>query len=225
MPEKHTITATKRTITGKKTKQLRKEGLLPANIYGKAVESTAIQLPVKEFFSLFKTVGETGLVYVQLDGQEKPTLIQNVQYDFLTHEPIHADFYQVNLKEKVKAMIPVELIGEAKAEGEKVGMLLHTLNEIEVEALPDRLPEKFEVDVTNLAALNDQITVADIKASEGVTILTNSEEVIAKIAELVSQEAEEQAVEEAAAQTEAQAETGEGEAAPTPAAEEKTPAE
>lgn len=226
MPEKHTVKAAKRTVFGKKTKHLRAEGLMPANIYGKGIESTAIQLPVKEFVSLFKTVGETGLVYVQVDGQDKPTLIQNVQYDFLTHEPVHADFYQVNLKEKVKAMIPVELVGEAKAEAEKVGLLLHTLNEIEVEALPDRLPEKFEVDVTNLAAVDDQITVADLKTGEGVAILTDGEQVVAKISELVSQEAEEQAAEEAAAQTEAQAEGAEGQTAPTetaetPAAEEK----
>ncbi|MDE2589516.1 MAG: 50S ribosomal protein L25, partial [Patescibacteria group bacterium] len=105
MQEKHSIKAVKRTVLGKKTKHLRKQGLMPANIYGKAVESTAIELPLKDFVSLFKTVGETGLVYVQVDGQERPTLIHNVQYDYLAQEPIHADFYQVNLKEKVKTMV------------------------------------------------------------------------------------------------------------------------
>ena len=213
MQEKHTIQAAKRTVLGKKTKHLRKQGLMPANIYGKGIESTAIELPLQDFVNLYKTVGETGLVYVQVDGQARPTLIKDVQLDFLTHQPVHADFYQVNLKEKVKAMIPVELVGESKAEAEKVGMLLQTLNDIEVEALPDRLPEKFEIDVTQLAALDEQITVADLQAGEGVTILTPGEEVIAKITELVSKEAEEEAAAEAAAQAEAKAEGAvEGEA-------------
>ena len=215
MQEKHTIKAAKRTVLGKKTKHLRKEGIIPANIYGKAVESTAIQLPLKEFVSLFKTVGETGLVYVQVDGQEKPTLIHNVQYDYLTQEPIHADFYQVNLKEKVKTMVSVELVGEPKAIAEKVGMLLHTLNEVEVEALPADLPEHLEVDVTNLAALDDQVTVADIAIPAGVTVLTSAEEVVAKITELVSKEAEEEAAAEAAAQAEAKAEGAEETTTPT----------
>jgi len=231
MQEKHTVLATKRTVFGKKTRHMRKEGHMPANIYGKGMESTAVQISLKEFQSLFKAVGETGLVYVQLDGQELPTLIHDVQYEYLTHEPIHADFYQVNLKEKVKTMVRVELVGDPIAIAEKVGMLLHTLNEVEVEALPADLPEHVEVDVTNLAALNDQVTVADIKTPSGVTILTAGEEVVAKIAELVSKAAEEEAAAEAAAAAEAKAEGAvegeaapvEGEAAPaaTPAAEEK----
>ncbi|MDE2588340.1 MAG: 50S ribosomal protein L25 [Patescibacteria group bacterium] len=228
MQQKHTIKAAKRTVLGKKTKHLRKEGIMPANIYGKAVESTAIELPLKEFVSLFKTVGETGVVYVQVDGQERPTLIHQVQYDYLTQEPIHADFFQVNLKEKVKTMVSVELLGEPKAIADKVGMLLHTLHEVEVEALPTDLPEHLEIDVTNLAALDDQVTVANITVPSGVTILTSGEEVVAKIAELVSKEAEEEAAAEAAAQAEAKAEGAtEGEAAPAtetpaaPAAEEK----
>lgn len=218
MQQKHILKASKRTVLGKKNKLLRKDGILPANIYGKGLASVAIQIPFKEFTTLYATVGETGVVYVHVDGEEKPSLIHSVQLDYLTQEPVHADFYQVNLKEKVKTMVPVKLVGEPRAVADKLGLLLQTLNEVEVEALPTDLPEYVEVDVTSLAAVNDQATVANIAVSSTVTLLTDAGEVVAKIAELISKEAEEQAAAEAAAQTEAQAETAEGQQADATAA-------
>lgn len=224
MAQKHTVKVEHRKLFGKKLKALRKTGILPGNVFGKDVKSTAVQLPVKDFEAIYKTVGETGLLYLQLDTKELPVLIKNVQLDYVTHAPVHIDFHQVNLKEKVKAMIPVELVGEPKAVSEKLGLLLQTLNEIEVEALPNELPEKFEVNVESLANVDEQITVADLKAGQGVTILTENEQVVAKIGELISKEAEEQAAAEAAAAAEAKTEEGapaaEGEQ-PTPAAEAK----
>ncbi len=220
--KKHSLKVTKREIFGKKLKKLRKNGILPANIYGKDVTSTAVQVPLKEFELVFKAAGETGLVDLELDSEKKPVLIHNVQLDYITQDPVHADFYQVNLQEKIKTMIPVILTGEPKAIADKLGLLLQTLHEIEVEALPGNLPERFEVDVTNLAAVNDQITVQDLPKKDGVEILSDSGQTIAKISELVTQEAQEQAASEAAASAEAKTETAEGE---TPAAETKSPSE
>jgi len=186
--KKHTLTVTKREITGKKVRKLRKQGILPANIYGKDVASVSVQVPQKDFEIVYKETGATGLIELHLENEKRPVLINNVQLDYMTQEPIHADFYQVNLKEKIKSMIPVVLVGEANAVVEKVGLLLQTLNEIEVEALPADLPEKFEVDVTSLAAINDQLTAESLKAPQGVTILTDAGQVIAKISELVAPE-------------------------------------
>ncbi|MCL5970928.1 MAG: 50S ribosomal protein L25 [Patescibacteria group bacterium] len=213
----------KRKVLGKKVKKLRKEGVLPANIYGKGVKSTAVQLPVKDFEKVFKEVGETGLIDVSLDGQLRPSLIHNVFKNPMTSDYLHADFYQVNLKEKIKSMIPIAIVGEPKAVTEKVGLLLQTLNEVEVEALPEELPENFEINVENLANVDDQITIGDLKAPQGVEILSEPEQVVVKITELVSKEAEEQAAAEAAAAEAAKAETAAeaGEAAP----EEGAPAE
>lgn len=220
----HELKVEKRDIFGKKLKRLRKQGVMPANIYGKDIESTAVQLPLKEFQEVFKETGETGLVELQFDGKKRPVLIHNVQFDFITSVPVHADFYQVNLKEKIKAMVPVEIMGEPKAVAEKIGLLLQTLNEVEVEALPADLPEHLEVDVTGLAAIDEAVTVANLVKPQGVEILTPADEMIAKITELVSKEAEEQAAAEAAAAEQAAAEGGE---APIEAPEEgaKTPAE
>lgn len=212
------LTVEKRKVLGKKVKKLRKDGILPCNIYGKDIKSIAVQVPFKDFEKVFKEAGETGLVDLEMGDTSKPVLIHNVQYDYLTRIPLHADFYQVNLKEKVKTMAPLIMVGEAKAVSEKVGIVLQPLSEVEVEALPEDLPENIEVNVEYLALINDQITVADLKLPKGVAVLTDPAQTVVKIAELVSKEAQEQAeAEKAAAEAakeEAPAEGGvEGEAA------------
>src|SRR6266498_138397 len=127
-----------RTVLGKKIKKLRREGLLPANVYGKGLQSTAIQVKVSDFEKVYKEVGETGLINLEFDGKTKPVLIKSMQMNYDSHTPLHVDFYQVNLKEKVKATVPIILLGEPKAVTDKVGILLQTLSDVEVEALPDQ---------------------------------------------------------------------------------------
>lgn len=213
-----------RKVLGKNVKKLRKEGFLPANIYGKDVKSTAVQVAFKDFEKIFKEAGETSLIDVELDGALRPVLIHNVQHDHLTRLPLHADFYQVNLKEKVKTMVPIVIIGEPKAVADKLGVLMQPLSEIEVEALPADLPENIEAKVEHLAAVGDQVTIADLKAPSGVEILTDTAQVVAKIDELISKEAQEQAAAEAAAAEAAKAEAPvEGEEQPAEGAEEAKP--
>ncbi len=214
------IAVEKRKILGKKVKKLRREGILPANIYGKDIKSTAVQLPEKEFQKIYKEVGETGLLDLDVDKQTIPVLIHNVQSDY-KGILLHADFYKVNLKEKIKTMIPLVLTGEPKAARDKVGLLMQIVSEIEVEALPENLPEKIEIDVEPLSSVDEQITAGDIKPPKDVTILTDSSQVIAKISELVTKEAQEQAVEEAEKAQEAKAESAEE----IPGEEEKPSAE
>ncbi|HSW88522.1 MAG TPA: 50S ribosomal protein L25, partial [Candidatus Saccharimonadales bacterium] len=171
--KKHMLAATKREIFGKKLKSLRREGQLPGNVYGKGVESLAVQISMKEFRDLYKEVGATGLVELTIAGDTKrPVLIHNVAMDHIKQLPLHADFYQVNLKEKVVTMVPVVITGEPKAVADKLGQLLQTLSEVEVEALPADLPGEFTVDVTELAELDAQITVADLKKPQGVEVLS-----------------------------------------------------
>ena len=194
----HALKVEKRTVLGKKLKKLRREGILPANIYGKGIKSLAIQVSLKEFTAVYKETGETGLIEISLGSEKRPALIHNLQLEFITKVPLHADFYQVNLKEKVRTMIPVVALGEAKAISEKIGLLLQPLSEIEIEALPTDLPEKIGVSVEGLTNIDDQITIADIKVPQGVSVLTDPVQVLFKITELVSKEAAEQAKQEAA---------------------------
>lgn len=214
--KRYKLTVEKRTVVGKKVKKLRKDGILPANIYGKDIKSEAVQVKQKEFDTVYKEAGETGLVDLALDSEVRPVLIHNVQLDYLTRLPVHADFYQVNLKEKVKTMVPLVLVGQARAVADKLGIVLQPLSEVEVEALPTDLPENIEVNVEPLAAIDEQITVKDLKVPAEVTVLTDPEQVVVKIGELISKEAQEQAAAEAAAAEAAKAEaaTAEG-VAPT----------
>lgn len=223
--KKISLSVTPRKVLGKKVKKLRKEGVLPANVYGKDVKSESVQVPFKEFEKVYKEAGETGLVELQVEGKVRPVLIHNIQFDPVSHEPLHADFYQVNLKEKVKTMVPLSFVGEPAAVTNKVGILLEQLSEVEVEALPTDLPENIEVNVEKLANIDEQITVGDIKAPTGVTLLTDAGQVVAKIGELVTKEAAEQAAAEAAAAEAAKAETAEATGEAVPAEGEEVPAE
>jgi large subunit ribosomal protein L25 len=177
------LTLEKRKITGRKVKVLRREGILPANIYGKDIKSLAVQLNLKSFLPVFKEVGETGLVELKIAGETKtrPILIHNVQVNPLSDQPIHVDFYQVDLKKKVTTEVPIELVSEAPAVTQKIGILIQPLTEVEVEALPTELPDKFEVDISSLKKIDNAVTVADLKIPEGVKILTSQNEILAKI--------------------------------------------
>lgn len=212
------IKAEKRKVVGKQVKKLRREGIIPANVYGKTLKSESLQVLLNDFIPVYKQVGETGLVDLSVGDKVTPVLIHNVQSDFRGNV-LHADFFAVNLKEKVKATVPLEVIGEPKAVTDKIGILMNILNEVEVEALPENLPENIEVNVEHLANIDDQITVGDLKAPEGVEVLTDKEQVVSKVGELVTKEAAEQAAADAAAAEaakEAAGETAEGE---QPAAE------
>lgn len=200
------IKAEKRKVLGKQVKKLRRSGIIPANVYGKNLKSESLQVLLKDFTPVYKEAGETGLVDLEVGEKTTPVLIHNVQADFRGNV-LHADFFAVNLKEKVKATVPLEVAGEPKAVMDKIGILMNILSEVEVEALPENLPENIEVNVEHLANIDDQITVGDLKAPEGVEILTDKEQVVSKVGELITKEAAEQAAAEAAAAEAAKEET------------------
>ena len=217
-----TLGAQVREIAGKKVKKLRKEGLLPISVYGKDVASVALSVPVKEFLKVYDKVGETGLVELKFGGKSLHTLVSNVQIHPLSRQPLHVEFHAVKLTEKIKADVPVELTGEAPAVVNKVGVLLQAINEIEVEALPTDLPEKVEVDVTGLAEIDQQVTVAELKVASGVTVLTPGDGVVVKVAPAVSEETQKELAAEEAAKaatetTPAEGAAVSGETAQTPA--------
>jgi large subunit ribosomal protein L25 len=184
------LTVEKRTVLGKKVKQLRRAGTLPGNVYGKGLPSVAIQMKTAEFQDLYKQVGETGLIDVVVDGARHPSLVKNLQMEYPLRIPLHVDFYEVNLKEKVKTMVPLSFVGEPAAVTEKIGILLQPLSEVEVEALPEELPEMIEVNVEKLAAIDDHILVSDLKVADGIEILSEATQTVAKIAEPVQAEPE-----------------------------------
>ena len=180
--DKKILKAEERKVTGRKVKNLRKEGLVPANVYGKKVESVSLQVLEKDFKDVYKEVGETGLVTLEVGKEEKPVLVHSIQVNAKTGDILHVDFLQVDLKVKVTANVPVEVVGEPQAEKLGVGTVVQYLNEVEVEALPADLLEKFEVDTTELAEVDQAIYVKDLKYDKSkIEVKTDGEEIVVKV--------------------------------------------
>lgn len=185
------LTAKKRELLGKKVKNLRLAGQIPANIYGKKIKSQALTLDKKEFEKVFSQAGETGIVKVTIEGEkeERPTIIQNRQKHPVSDETLHVDLRQIILTEKITANIPVEMQGTSPVASQKLGILIQNVSEIEVEALPLDLPEKFVVDVSKLINVGDQITVAELLIDrKKITVKVAEDLVVAKIEPLAAEE-------------------------------------
>lgn len=206
------LEAKSRTLLGRKVKQLRKEGLIPAHVFGHKIETIHVEVKAGEFRKVYEKAGETGVIALSVEGKAHPVLVRSLQIHPLTDEIQHIDFYQVNLSEKVKVNVPLEIVGEAPAVEKKIGLLLTPVTEVEVEALPTDLPESITVDVSNLAAIDDAIKVADLKIDRSkIEVLAEPELVVAQIGELVTKEMEAAEAEAEAAAAEAAAESKEGE--------------
>jgi large subunit ribosomal protein L25 len=179
---KLTLKLEKREVRGKKVERLRKQGIVPATLYGLGTPSDTVSVSYDELRRVFLEAGETGLVEVELDGVKTPVLISSVSTSPVTGEIIHADFRRVNLKVKVKANVPVELTGESPAEKSGLGTVVLMVSELEVEALPGDLPESFLVDISVLLEADQVLTVADLKIdSKKIEILSDHETIIAKV--------------------------------------------
>lgn len=199
--DKLNLSVNKRDLLGKKAKSLRRQGTLPGNVYGKGLESVAISLPTKEFHTLSRAAGETGVIYLKIDGedQERPVLIHSISKHPVTDALIHADLYQVNLKVKTTANVPIVLVGENELEKQGEGLIMQVINEIEVEALPTDIPHQFEIDVTTLTEVGQSVKISDLTYDrEKVEIQAEPEENILIMQEAQMPEEPEEEVTEAA---------------------------
>ncbi|KKR49380.1 MAG: 50S ribosomal protein L25 [Candidatus Curtissbacteria bacterium GW2011_GWA1_40_16] len=224
--EQVSLSAQKRTVLGRKVKSLRREGMIPAHVFGHKVKTIHVQVKAGEFDKVFEKAGETGIIDLAVDGEKRPVLVKNVQTHPVSDIPLHIDFYQVNLSEKVKVNVPLEIVGEAPAVHKKIGLLLTPVTEIEIEALPADLPEKIEVDVAHFENVGDEIKVKDLKIDRSkIEIHADEELVVVQIGELVTREMEEVEAEIEAEQAEAVEEVAEAEGAVPPEGEEAKEAE
>lgn len=221
----HTLKAQKREVSGRKVKNLRLEGILPANVFGKKVKSLSIQLNSKEFAEVYKKAGETGIVSLEIEKEKesRPVLIYNLQAHPVSDMPLHVDFLQVDLKEKVTARVPVELVGESPAEKQGLGTVVQQIQEIEVEALPADLPEKFEIDKTELTEVDQLVKVSDLKVDRSkVEIKTDGESIVVKVEPPQKEEVVEVSTAPVEGESAPVAEVGEQTATEAPKAEEKS---
>jgi large subunit ribosomal protein L25 len=185
-----TLSVTRREKTGKGVRSLRRDGSIPAVVYGAHKESTPITLPERDFDRIFKEAGESTVVNLTGLGEDIPSLIHDIDRDPVKGTTRHVDFYAITKGEKVEIEIPIEFVGESSAV--KAGAnLVKVLHEIEIEADPMILPQYLSVDISSLVEIGDQIHVRDLTIPEGVEVLTDADEVVALIQEIVEEKEEE----------------------------------
>jgi large subunit ribosomal protein L25 len=201
------LNAEPRTVVGKQVKQLRRQGKLPGVIYGNKVDSKSVTLDLREATKVLSTVSSSSLVTVVLEGKEYPSLVREKQIDFILRTLKHIDFQTVSLTEKIKASVSIHFEGESEAVKEFDAILSTGINQIEVEAYPQDLPENFIVDISILKNLGDSILVKDIPMPENVELLSNPEElVVFASSSKPTAEEEEEVVEEELATSEGEPE-------------------
>ena len=188
---------TKRKIFGKKLKKLRNKNILPAVLYGNDV-NISIEVPLAEFEKLYSTAGHTTLTKISVEDITYSILIDNVQINPVTRHAIHATFRNINLKEEINAIVPIEYINSEMCKGikEDGGVAVENINEIEVISLPSALPSKLEVDIINLG-LGDAIKLEDIKLPIGVRFATQDENILSQVAVTITHKAAEEIAPEA----------------------------
>ncbi|MFN8517941.1 MAG: 50S ribosomal protein L25 [Chloroflexota bacterium] len=209
------LAAEPRTITGKKVASLRREGKVPAVVYGHGHESQPIQLDAHELDLLRRHAGRNALLDLTLGkGKATPVILQHVQEHPVTRRPVHVDLFVVRMTEELTVDVPVAFTGESEAVRRDGGTLLHQRETVSVRALPDALPSAIEVDISGLSDFETTLHVGDIVAPQGVTIVTDAAEPLARVqAPRVAEEpvlAAEVIDETAAAATDESAESSEG---------------
>lgn len=201
----------KREVVGKKVKELRRQGLLPAIVYGAGIDPTPIQMDSLEAEKILAGVGSSTLIDLYIDDEVHKVLVRDLQRDVIRRNPVHIDFLKVAMDVKITTVVPVELVGHAPAVQELGGVLVTGLSEIEVEALPSDLPDRVTVDLEVLESFDDSITVGDLYLGDGVTVLTDEDEFIANVVYQTMEEIveEEEELEEELAEPELVGEEGE----------------
>lgn len=182
MPSRPTLAAQSRGVTGRKVAELRRDGRLPAVLYGHGVASTAVSVDAHDFDLLRRRTGPNALVDLVVDGRRpQAVLIHGVQVDVVSRRPLHADLLAVRMTEELTVDVPLLATGSAPAAELGAGTLLQVLERVRVRALPDHLPSVLEYDVSGLTEVDAAVRVADLTVPEGVTLLTDTGEIVAKI--------------------------------------------
>jgi len=178
-----TLNAQKRSKADK-LDAIRKNGLVPAVVYGAGVENTPISVPAPEFKKIYKEAGETTAINLNVDGKMIPVLIHDIQRDAIRGFATHVDFLAVDMKKDITAHVPLEFVGVSEAVKSGAGVLVKVLHEIEVTALPSNMPHSLSVNISKLVTLEDNVFASDIVLPSGVILETNPEEVVAAVTPL-----------------------------------------
>ena len=173
------LQAQERNVFGNRVNALRREGRIPAELYGHGVPNLHLSVASRDFGKLYASAGENTVITIEVGKQKFPAIIHHVDRHYLSGDPLHIDFYQVKMDEKIAARIPLEFVGESAAVREKGAVINRSMTEIEVEALPNDLPHLLKVDLAMLDDIDKTIYVRDIAAPKGVTFLVEGDTAVA----------------------------------------------
>ena len=181
MPDTYAVEP--RTVTGKNVARLRRAGILPAVIYGRGLESLSVQMPYIDARDLMNEHGKSTLIKVQVAGEAeaRPVVVRQIEQNPVTRALLHLDFYQVDLSRLITAQVPIVLTGVAPAVARWGGVLNQGLEHVEVEALPQSLPQHIEASVASLAQIGDHLMLGAVRAPAGVRILTGLDAVVVTV--------------------------------------------
>jgi large subunit ribosomal protein L25 len=204
------LNAAERETTGKATRRLRRQGLLPAIVYGHNAASTSIQVDTHDFERVFVRSGRTQLIdLVVAEGRARKVLVQEVQRSPRRNTLVHVDFHQVSLLEKLQVEVPIAVTGEAEPVSVGDADVLLVMHTLRVECLPSVIPEAIEVDISGLTEVEAGVRVSELQLPEGVVAVAEPDELVVKLAARRVAAEEEVAEEEAEAPAEAEAEGAE----------------
>ena len=209
-----TLAAEHREVTGKAVHRMRKAGRLPAVVYGRDAGSTNVSVDAHEFDLLRKHTGPNALVDLSIDGKKpSPVLINSVQVHPVNRRPVHADLFLVRMTEELTVDVPLVAVGDSVAVSQLGGTLLHATETVKVRALPDRLPQSIEYSIESLVDFETAIYLRDLTIPSDVTLLTDVDEIVAKVQAPRVEVEEAPTVEEAEAAAEGEAAAAEAEGA------------
>lgn len=195
--EKIVLTATHRDVIGKKVKNLRREGKLPAVLFGYGIKSTPIVLDLKETTKILSTVGSSTLVTIDLEGKEFNALVRERQRDIIYRTLTHLDFQAISMTETVRTQVPVNIGEQDVAAVTEFGAIINTgIDMLEIECLPQDLPERIDVDLSNLYEIGDSILVKDLDLPEGIQVLTDPDTLVVVVSAPIAEEEIEEEIEE-----------------------------
>jgi large subunit ribosomal protein L25 len=192
--EKVVLKAVKRNITGKQVKALRREGKLPAVLYGHRVQSMPILLDAHSAGLTLGKLSSSSLVTIEVDGKEYPSLVREKQRDYIKGFLTHVDFLAVSLTEKIRANVHIELTGVSPAVKDLNAVLVHGLDALEVEGLPTALPDRITVDISSLTQIGNGVYVRDLAIPDQIRVLDDPDQMV-----VVATQPKEEVIEEAPA--------------------------
>jgi large subunit ribosomal protein L25 len=179
--EAHKLVAQPRSVTGKQVRQLRREGKLPAVVYGPGGEPKPIQLDAREATRVFRRVHGAELIDLEVEGVTRKVLVHDLQRHSIRGDFLHADFYAVDMNRTIRVRIPIRLTGTSAAVTRDSGVLVRGLTDLEVECLPVHLITSIEVDQGVLENIGNAILVRDLTVPETIKVLTNGDDLVARV--------------------------------------------